>query len=38
VFTKPEIKITEVMGELSKHLKTIEEVKPVVKKNEEKIQ
>ena len=38
VFTKPEIKITEVMGELSKHLKTIEEVKPEVKKNEEKLQ
>jgi chromatin remodeling complex protein RSC6 len=35
VFSKPEIKITEVMGELSKHLKTIEEVKPTVKKNEE---
>jgi chromatin remodeling complex protein RSC6 len=27
VFTKPEIKITEVMGELSKHLKTIDDIK-----------
>jgi chromatin remodeling complex protein RSC6 len=38
VFSKPEIKITEVMGELSKHLKTIDEVKPVENKAEKTLE